>query len=295
MNHRRLAWLLAAFLGMAAVGCGGDDNASAGATGGGGASGTGGQTSSGGAEGTGGNAVGGGGTTPDASEGEDASNAGGSGGDDTDAGEPGDAVMGVDVDVGDAASAVTTFFVTSMKNTTGNLGGLTGADKRCQDLAATIGRGNKTWHTYLSAEHGTDNLPVNAKDRIGSGPWRNVHGDLVAMNLTELHARKGDHLIFIDEHGNPINGQWPNSPGPLEHDILTGSKADGTLLVGDTCKDWTSTAAADVAQVGHSDGLGPGGSTSGTYTSWNSAHENGGCNNTAPRGGAGRIYCFAID
>jgi hypothetical protein len=81
----------------------------------------------------------------------------------------------------------------------------------------------------------------------------------------------------------------------VEHDILTGSKADGTVQAGMTCMDWTSEAMADKAQVGHSDGMGPGMATTGTYSSWNSAHANGGCNNTTPLGGAGRLYCFAID
>jgi len=101
--------------------------------------------------------------------------------------------------------------------------------------------------------------------------------------------------VFLDEHGDKINGQWTNSPTPNQHDILTGSTAEGTLLAGKTCDDWTSESADMTAQVGHCDGLGPMQATTGTYTSWNSAHENGGCNDTAPRGGAGRIYCFAID
>ena len=98
--------------------------------------------------------------------------------------------------------------------------------------------------------------------------------------------------MFIDETGQPINGQWPGSPAPVEHDIMTGSAADGTLMAGFTCVDWTSDSAASLGQVGHADGLGPNGDTSGTLSSWNSAHSNQNCANTAPRGGAGRIYCF---
>jgi hypothetical protein len=115
---------------------------------------------------------------------------------------------------------------------------------------------------------------------------------MVAANLTELHARKGDSTVFVDERGQPINGQWSGSPSPVEHDIMTGSGADGTLLTGLTCGDWTSDSTATQGQVGHSDGLGPGGDTSGALSSWNSAHANQNCANTAPRGGAGRIYCF---
>jgi hypothetical protein len=117
---------------------------------------------------------------------------------------------------------------------------------------------------------------------------------MVASNVTELHTRKGDSTVFVDERGQPINGQWSGSPAPVEHDIMTGSAADGTLLTGFTCGDWTSAATTAFGQVGHSDGLGPNGDTSGALSSWNSAHANANCANTAPRGGAGRIYCFAV-
>src|SRR6185295_18677021 len=105
---------------------------------------------------------------------------------------------------------VMSFFVTSQKSTTGNLGGLRGADATCQTLAAAVGAGSRTWKAYLSAERDIDNgtRPANARDRIGSGPWSNVHGVLVASHLTELHARKGDAAVFIDERGQRINGQW---------------------------------------------------------------------------------------
>jgi len=187
-----------------------------------------------------------------------------------------------------------TFFVTSAKSTTGNLGGLRGADNLCQSLAAAAGNTNRTWRAYLSVERDLDNKPTDARSRIGGGPWVNATGLVVAGNLSELHARKGDANVFVDEHGQRIPGQWPGSPGPVEHDILTGSNADGTLMRGMTCSDWTSSSALEAAQVGHSDGLGPGGDTSGTLSSWNSAHANQNCANTAPRGGAGRIYCFAM-
>ena len=187
------------------------------------------------------------------------------------------------------------FFVTSSRSTTGNLGGLRGADTLCQSLANAAGVGNRTWRAYLSVERDADNgnRPTDARSRIGNGPWFNAKGAMVASNLTELHARKGDSTVFIDERGQPINGQWPGSPSPVEHDIMTGSGADGTLLAGLTCGDWTSDSTTTQGQVGHADGLGPNGDTSGALSSWNSAHVNQSCANTAPRGGAGRIYCFA--
>jgi len=189
------------------------------------------------------------------------------------------------------------FFVTSAKSPTGNIGGLIGADYLCQNLGTAAGAGNKIWRAYLSVERDADNgnRQTDARSRIGNGPWLNAKGVMVASNLAELHARRGDSTVFIDEKGQPINGQWPGSPSPVEHDIMTGSAADGTLLRGFTCGDWTSDSTATFGQVGHSDGLGPGGDTSGALSSWNSAHSNQNCANTAPRGGAGRIYCFAIN
>ena len=190
------------------------------------------------------------------------------------------------------------FFVTSAKSTTGNLGGLRGADNLCRTLALAAGSGSrKEWRAYLSVERDSDNNggPTHARSRIGDGPWVNANGVIVAVNLSELHARRGDATVFVDERGQPIPGQWPGSPRPVEHDILTGSTSEGMLLAGRTCHDWTSSATTVAAQVGHSDGLGPGGSTSGALTSWSSSHASGSCANTAPGGGAGRIYCFATN
>ena len=186
------------------------------------------------------------------------------------------------------------FFVTSARSTTGNLGGLRGADGICQSLANAAGVGARTWRAYLSVERDADNgnRSTDARSRIGNGPWFNAKGAMVALSLTELHSRKGDSTLFVDERGQPINGQWPGSPSPVEHDIMTGSGAEGTLLAGLTCGDWTSDSTTMLGQVGHSDGLGPNGDTSGALSSWNSAHSNQNCANTAPRGGAGRIYCF---
>lgn len=194
-----------------------------------------------------------------------------------------------------SSSTGMSFFVTSATSVTGNLGGLAGADATCQRLAAAVGEGARTWRAYLSVERdaANGNQPTHARDRIGPGPWRNANNVVVANNLAELHARTGDAAVFIDERGQRINGQWTGSPSPVEHDALTGSNADGTLMPGQTCSDWTSAATTFTAQVGHSDGMGPGQSTAGALASWNSAHANQNCSNTAPRGGAGRFYCFA--
>jgi Protein of unknown function (DUF1554) len=187
------------------------------------------------------------------------------------------------------------FFVTSQTSVTGNLGGINGADATCHRLGAAVGHGGRTWRAYLSVEQDptNGNRPTNARDRIGTGPWYNVNNQLIANNLAELHARTGDANLFLDERGQRINGQWTGSPGPNQHDILTGSNADGTLAAGRTCSDWTSESAGVMGVVGHSDGLGPNQSTAGALSSWNSAHNNQSCANTAPGGGAGRFYCFA--
>jgi hypothetical protein len=198
-------------------------------------------------------------------------------------------------DASTGSSNKLSFFVTSDTSLTGELGGLAGADARCAKLANAVGASGKTWHAYLSIEKDGAGQPVDARDRIGKGPWYNAKGVLLAQNLAELHARTGDPEVFLDEHGEKINGQWPGSPAPVEHDVLTGSSAEGTLLAGSTCADWTSAEPSVVAQVGHTDGLGPNQDPSPPYSSWNSAHANAGCDNTKPRGGAGRLYCFAID
>jgi hypothetical protein len=197
---------------------------------------------------------------------------------------------------GGGASAKTTFFVTSDTSMTADLGGLIGADARCQGLAVAAELGSHTFHAYLSAEQdpADSSKAVNARERIGEGPWYNAKGVLLAEDLSALHALSGDAELFLDENGAKINGQWQGSPTPNEHDILTGSTADGRLIVGKTCADWTS-AGDGTAQVGHSDGLGPGMNAEPPYNSWNSVHENASCGDTAPRGGAGRLYCFAID
>lgn len=192
-------------------------------------------------------------------------------------------------------TATMSFFVTSTTSATGNLGGPRGADAICQNLASAVGFGSKTWRAYLSVERDPDNGNgvTHARSRIGNGPWVNAAGAVIASDLAALHTRRGDAALFLDERGQRINGQWSGSPSPVQHDILTGSTSDGSLMPGLTCNDWTSSSAGVAAQVGHSDGLGPNGDTSGTLSSWNSAHANQNCADTAPRGGAGRIYCFA--
>ena len=193
------------------------------------------------------------------------------------------------------SSPALSFFVTSTTSVTGNLGGLTGADATCQRLATAVLQGRRTWRAYLSVDRdaSNNNLPRHAKDRIGTGPWYNANLQLIANSVAELHNRTGDAALFVDERGQRINGQWTGSPSPVQHDILTGSNADGTLMTGMTCSDWTSDSASVSAQVGHSDGMGPNQSTAPPLSSWNSAHANQNCANTAPRGGAGRFYCFA--
>lgn len=189
------------------------------------------------------------------------------------------------------------FFVTSDKSMTGDLGGLPGADARCQALAKAVGAGGRTFHAYLSVEHDPANggAATDARDRIGKGPWYNAKGALLAEDSAALHAQSGDPELFLDENGDKINGQWEGSPTPNEHDVLTGSDPDGRVLPGKTCADWTSSSASVTAQVGHTDGLGPNRNGAAPFNSWQSSHENMNCADTAPRGGAGRLYCFAID
>jgi len=214
-----------------------------------------------------------------------------------DAGGSQDSGGAVDEDAGDPGAPLT-FFVSSEGSMTGDLGGLSGADAHCERLAQAVGRGAATWRAYLSAERtsASDDAPVHARERIGTGPWHNAEGTLLADDLDALHAiESGDAELFLDEQGNQVPGQWAGSPTPIEHDILTGSTAEGMLMAGQTCADWTSDSAELTAQVGHSDGLGPMANPDPPYASWSSSHANAGCNDTVPRGGAGRIYCFAAD
>lgn len=193
------------------------------------------------------------------------------------------------------------FFVTSTTHD-GNLGGLAGADKICQDLAAAEGAGSKTWRAYLSAAN--NGTPIHAKDRIGSGPWYNAMGMKMADNVAALQALSGNADMFITEKGEKVNGQW-NSAAVVEHDITTGSNERGELLISTdpmtattTCGDWTSNTMTPGPQVGHTDGMGPMMDTTQLrFTSWSGGHAAAGCSSAdlAARGGAGRIYCFAAN
>jgi hypothetical protein len=193
------------------------------------------------------------------------------------------------------------FFVTSTSHD-GDVGGLDGADGICQDLADAEGAGDLTWRAYLSA--GNSGQPINARDRIGTGPWYNAKGTLLANNLTELYALSGNSDLFITEKGDKINGQWNSSNGMAgapanEHDVMTGTDPTGNLLMNDmvtTCNDWTSNDLTPGPQVGHTDGMGPGMDTSTiNYTSWSGGHAAQGCSTAdlAARGGGGHLYCFA--
>lgn len=217
------------------------------------------------------------------------------------------ACMACSSDDGDAPSTVSapssaagglSFFVVSQTHATGDLGGLAGADAICQSLATAAGASDKTWRAYLSADDDGSGNPVHARDRIGSGPWVNSAGATVAENLESLHTlRGGDSVVLaelmLDEQGQRVNGQWEGSPDPNQHDVLTGSTADGRLMAGMTCDNWGSASSELAAWVGHSDGLGPGMNPEGNFGSWNSSHANESCANTSPRGGAGKFYCFA--
>lgn len=183
-------------------------------------------------------------------------------------------------------AATMTFFVTSVGAGDGaNLGGLDGADAHCMKLAEAAGSTGRTWKAYLSAEG------VNAKDRIGAGPWQNVKGDVIATDVANLHS-DANNLVkatALSETGAEIKGRGDQ---PNQHDVLTGSNADGTLAAGQTCGDWTLNGEGS-AMVGHSDRMGP--DTLATGKSWNAAHPSRGCSqdNLVGTGGAGLLYCFA--
>lgn len=195
------------------------------------------------------------------------------------------------------------FFVTSSTHD-GDLGGLAGADAICDTLATAAGAGNRTWRAYLSAEN--NGSPIHARERIGTGPWYNADGAMLAADLTALYELSGNAELFITEKGTTVNGQWNSANGmngapANEHDIMSGSDPDGMLLVGDmnsTCDDWTSDTLTPGPQVGHSDGMGPGmDSSTINFSSWGGGHPAAGCSteDLAARGGAGRFYCFAAD
>jgi hypothetical protein len=191
--------------------------------------------------------------------------------------------------------SVTRFFVTSRGlGQGGNLGGLAGADAHCQALAKAEGSGDHTWRAYLSTQAKDGQPAVNARDRIGNGPWYNAEGTLIAASVEELHSDKAriNKETAVTERLDPVNGVGDT---PNRHDMLTGSQADGTAFPpGEdrTCGNWTSSGQGS-AQLGHHDRKGRGQGTD----PWNSAHESRGCSqkDLEATGGAGLFYCFAID
>jgi len=187
------------------------------------------------------------------------------------------------------------FFITSVGSGDGaNLGGLAGADAHCAALASAAGSNGKTWRAYLSA-HATANSPaVDARKRIGFGPWYNVNGVEVASNINNLHGPSNNlnKQTALTENGDVVNGRGDS---PNQHDILTGSTLDGREVEDGsdhTCNNWTSNGTG-TAHVGHFDRTGGGQNP----TSWNSAHGSRGCSqeNLVATGGNGYFYCFAID
>lgn len=191
-----------------------------------------------------------------------------------------------------------TFFITSVGVGDGaNLGGLAGADAHCQKLAAAAGAGDKTWRAYLSTSAEGGKAAVNARDRIGKGPWHNQKGTMIARDLAHLHgdtveaARLGNLITknnAVTEKGDLVNGVGDK---PNMHDILTGTQPDGRAYTDGadhTCKNWTSNGEG-IAQVGHHDRNGGG-------ISWNATHPSRGCSqqNLVGTGGAGLFYCFAV-
>jgi hypothetical protein len=200
-----------------------------------------------------------------------------------------------------AQSADTSFFLTSNgPGKGGDLGGIAGADRHCQSLAQAAGAGAKTWRAYLSTQAADGQPAVNAKDRIGKGPWQNAKGTVVAKDVADLHSA-GNNLTkqtALSEKGEVINGRGDT---PNRHDVLTGSQPDGTAFAGAddrTCKNWTSSTQG-AAMVGHSDRQGL--RDDDASKSWNSSHPSrgpeGGCSQSDLKstGGDGLFYCFAAN
>jgi hypothetical protein len=193
------------------------------------------------------------------------------------------------------AKSVMTFFITSRGiGKGGNLGGLAGADAHCQALAEAEKAGDHTWRAYLSTILTKNQPAVNARDRIGKGPWYNAEGNRIAANLEDLHSgeNKMNKENAVTERLDPVGGVGDN---PNVHDLLTGSRPEGTAFEGSedlTCRNWTSSGEGR-AQVGHHDRMGQ----EKGATSWNSAHPSRGCSqkDLQSTGGAGLFYCFAID
>ena len=186
------------------------------------------------------------------------------------------------------------FFITSVGLGNGaDLGGLAGADRHCRTLAEAVGAGDREWRAYLSTVTADGEPAVNARDRIGIGPWYNAKGVMVAAGVADLDSdnNKLSKENSLTEKGDVVNGRGDQ---PNMHDILTGSQLDGTAYTGEgytNCDNWTSSGAGS-ARVGHHDRVGGGDNP----TSWNSAHNSRGCSqeNLRSSGGAGLFYCFAV-
>jgi hypothetical protein len=190
----------------------------------------------------------------------------------------------------------TSFFVTSVGlGKGGDLGGLAGADQHCQKLATAAGAGQRKWRAYLSAQPTASQSGVNARDRIGAGPWMNAKGVVVATDVAQLHgANNLSKLTALTETGATVNGRGDS---PNTHDVLTGSQPNGTFIAGEansTCANWTQSEQG-AAMVGHHDKTGLDESV--PAKSWNSSHQSRGCSqdNLKASGGAGLYYCFAAD
>jgi hypothetical protein len=189
-----------------------------------------------------------------------------------------------------------TFFVTSIGLGKGaDLGGLEGADKHCQALAGSVGVDRRTWRAYLSAQATGGQAAVNARERIGRGPWRNAKGVQIARDVDELHGTNNlTKETALSERGEPIKGRGDS---PNEHDVLTGSQADGRAFAeGEdrTCGNWTKSGEG-AAMVGHHDRMGL--RDDEPSRSWNASHPSRGCSqdNLRSSGGAGLLYCFATN
>jgi hypothetical protein len=200
-----------------------------------------------------------------------------------------------------AQSANTTFFVTSAGPGKGaDLGGLDGADKQCATLATAAGATAKTWHAYLSTQVADGKAAVNARDRIGKGPWQNSKGVVIAKDVADLHSASNNltKQTALSEKGEVINGRGDT---PNRHDALTGSQPDGTAFAAGedrTCKNWTSSTQG-AAMMGHVDRIGL--RDDDASKSWNSSHPSrgpdGGCSQADLKstGGDGLLYCFAAN
>jgi hypothetical protein len=216
---------------------------------------------------------------------------------------------------GQQAQQPMSFFVASNPTGTGNLGGLEGADRICQNAAAAVGAGNRTWRAYLSQEQRGTTPRVNARGRIGNGPWYNAKGQLIASNVADLHGDQQrdrnnvQRATALDQNGKEVPGGGTQGV-QNEHDVMTGSDPQGRAFtdgLDHTCNNWTSDgmtlpvpenqAKQGVpperarTMLGHMDRSGGG------NISWNAAHMSQGCSKQSlnATGGAGRIYCFAIN